>query len=335
MPLPRIAIVGATGLVGRTFIELLKNRKFKFSELRLIASDKSVGKKIKFEKKNLVVKALSEKVFQDIDIAFFSSGDDISLKWAPIAKLAGALVIDNSAAFRMSSKNKLIVPEINGNILPKKLTPEIIANPNCSTIQLVMVLWPLLKKFGIRDVRVATYQSVSGAGRLALEELAAESVSVLLNKKFKSKEFVKPIAYNTIPQIGAIGENGFTSEENKIMSESKKIMGISDFNISAFTVRVPTLNGHAEAVWITLDKAANREDVVDTLKSMSGVRVHEDIKSYPTVRFECDEFVHVGRIRKDPSIANTFLMWIVSDNLLKGAALNAIQIAESVTSSRY
>ncbi len=323
-----VAIVGATGLVGSLFLELLKKRKFKVTDLHLFASDKSVGQKIKFEKKIYAVKKLGPGCFDGVDFAFFSSGDNISSEWAPIAAKAGATVIDNSAAFRMNPRNNLIVPEINGHLLGAKRRAEVIANPNCSTIQLVMALKPLFDDFGLDDVRVSTYQSVSGAGRAAAEELKAEVKAVLNDKKFKTKEFVRPIAFNTIPQVGSIDEDGFCSEEKKIMQETKKILAADSFKISAFTVRVPSLNGHAESVWVTLKKDVSREAVIASLKKMPGIKVHEEIGDYPTVRFNADNFVHVGRLHKDPDHENTWMMWIVSDNLLKGAALNGIQIAE-------
>lgn len=323
-----VAIVGATGLVGSLFIELLKKRKFPVSDLHLFASDKSIGKKIKFRKKVYSVKKLSAGCFEGVDFAFFSSGDNISAEWAPEAVKAGATVIDNSAAFRMNPNNKLVVPEINGVLLGSKRKAEIIANPNCSTIQLVMALKPLHDRFGISDVRVATYQSVSGAGRAASEELVSETKAVLTKKKFKTKEFVKPIAFNSVPQVGGIGDDGFCSEEIKIMKESKKILDSDDFKISAFTVRVPSMNGHAEAVWVTLKKTVTRSDVLGCLDKMPGVKVHSGVNEFPTVRFDSDDFVHVGRIHADKDHENTWMMWVVSDNLLKGAALNGIQIAE-------
>jgi aspartate-semialdehyde dehydrogenase len=323
-----VAIVGATGLVGSLFIELLKKRKFPVTDLHLFASDKSVGKKIKFGKKTYAVKKLTKNCFEGVDFAFFSSGDNISAEWAPVAAAAGATVIDNSAAFRMNPNNKLVVPEINGKLLGSKREAEVIANPNCSTIQLVMTLKPLMDDFGISDVRVSTYQSVSGAGKAASEELVAETKAVLAKKKFKTKEFVKPIAFNTVPQVGSIGEDGFCSEETKIMKETKKILANDGIKVSAFTVRVPSMNGHAEAVWVTLNQSVTRTEVIASLKKMSGVKVHAELKEYPTVRFNSDDFVHVGRIHQDPSHENTWMMWVVSDNLLKGAALNGIQIAE-------
>ncbi|OQW49918.1 MAG: aspartate-semialdehyde dehydrogenase [Proteobacteria bacterium SG_bin7] len=323
-----VAIVGATGLVGSLFIELLKSRKFPVSDLHLFASDKSVGQKVKFGKKNYSVKKLSPGCFAGVEFAFFSSGDSISAEWAPEAMKAGATVIDNSAAFRMHPNNKLIVPEINGALLGSKRKAEIIANPNCSTIQLVMALKPLYDHFGISDVRVSTYQSVSGAGKAAFEELVSETKAVLAKKKFKTKEFVKPIAFNSIPQVGSIGDDGFCSEENKIIKETKKILDSDSFKISAFTVRVPSMNGHAEAVWVTLKKSVARSDVLGCLERMPGVKVHTGLNEFPTVRFNSDDFVHVGRIHADREHENTWMMWVVSDNLLKGAALNGIQIAE-------
>ncbi len=323
-----IGVVGATGLVGVAFLEHLEKRKFPVKDLRLFASDKSVGQTMKFKGKDYPVTTLGPNAFENLDIVFFSSGDQISLDWAPLAKEAGAVVIDNSAAFRMNPKNSLVVPEINSHLLGDK-KPQIIANPNCSTIQLVMCLHPLHKSFGLKDVRVATYQSVSGAGRAAVSELKEETAAILTGKDFTTKEFLHPIAFNTIPQIGSLGTDGFCSEEAKIINETKKILGLPNLLVSAFTVRTPTTSGHGEAAWVTLEKSATKEDVVSALEKMPGVKVHRD--SYPMVRFESgNEFVHVGRIHKDASLPNTWLMWIVSDSILKGAAVNGIQIAEAI-----
>lgn len=315
---PSVGIVGATGLVGQAFLQLLKQRNFSYKKLKLFASDRSASEQIE---------VLKENCFSGLDLVFFATSDDLSRQWAPQAVASGAVVIDNSAAFRLSEKNKLIVPEVNGDLLINK-TPEVIANPNCSTIQLVMCLAPLDKAFGVSEVRVATYQSVSGAGRAAQEELRASTKAFLQDEKFQTKEFVHPIAFNTIPQIGTIGNDGFTGEETKIHNETKKILRRPDLKVSAFTVRVPTLNGHAEAVWVTLKKDVTHQKLVECLSQFSGVKVHVD---YPMVRMNAgDEFVHVGRIHKDHDFENTWLLWIVSDNLLKGAALNGIQIAEKV-----
>ncbi|MDZ4660078.1 MAG: aspartate-semialdehyde dehydrogenase [Pseudomonadota bacterium] len=316
---PSVGVVGATGLVGQAFLKLLNQRKFSVKKLKLFASDRSVGPNIE---------SLKENCFLGLDIVFFATSDELSREWAPQAVSSGAIAIDNSAAFRQSPDHKLIVPEINGDLL-KVRNPEIIANPNCSTIQLVMCLAPLDRAFGVSEVRTSTYQSVSGAGRAAQEELKSSTKAFLEVEDFETKEFLHPIAFNTIPQIGTIDENGFSSEESKIIFETKKILARPDLKVSAFTVRVPTFNGHAEAVWVTLKKDVSQEKIVKTLTSFAGVKVHQD---YPMVRTNTgDEFVHVGRIHKDRDFANTWLMWIVCDNLLKGAALNGIQIAEKVS----
>ncbi len=321
-----VGIVGATGLVGTAFLGLLKKRRFPVKDLRLFASDKSVGQKFDFAGKKYSVMTLAENCFAGLDIVFFSSGDDISAKWAPQAARAGAIVIDNSAAFRMDVRTKLIVPEINGSLLERKT--EIIANPNCSTIQLAMCLAPLDKHFGVSEVRVATYQSVSGAGRDAVEELQDGVLADMANEEKENKVFPRDIAFNTIPQIGSFGADGFSSEETKIIKETKKILGRGDLKVSAFTVRVPTLNGHAEVAWITLKKKANKFEFTNALRDFSGVKVHD---GFPTVKDQAgNEFVHVGRIHEDLDFENTWIMWIVCDNLLKGAALNGIQIAEKV-----
>lgn len=315
-----VGVVGATGLVGSAFLQLIEQRSFPFKKLKLFASDRSAGDKIE---------VLKENCFDDLDVVFFATSDDLSRQWAPKAVASGAVVIDNSAAFRMSPDHKLVVPEINGYLLKEK-KPEIIANPNCSTVQLVMCLAPLDKAFGVSEVRVASYQSVSGAGKAAQEELKVATKAFLNNEKFEPKEFLHPIAFNSIPQIGSLDQEGFSTEESKVNRETKKILARPDLKVSAFTVRVPTLNGHAEAIWVTLKKDVTKDKIVECLKGFSGVKVHQD---YPMVRMNCDDFVHVGRIHKDIDFENTWLMWIVSDNLLKGAALNGIQIAECIQKS--
>lgn len=330
-----VGMVGATGAVGEVFLSLLEEREFPVGELRLFASEQSEGRTIRFMGKDHPVQSLSHDSFRGLDLVFFSSGDDISREWAPKAVQAGAIAIDNSAAFRMNPEFPLIVPEVNGDLLPKRGHPTIIANPNCSTIQLVVALAPLNRQFGIEAVRVASYQSVSGAGRAGIEELFSSTrLSMEGEEITESSVFPTPIAFNCVPQIGGFDDDGFSSEELKIMNETRKILGLPDLLVSAFTVRVPTLNGHAEAVWVTLKKEnASKADFENSLRSFSGIEIDSpgEGPGYPTQRSVSGrDPVCIGRVRRDKHDPKTWLMWIVADNLRKGAALNGIQIAERI-----
>lgn len=328
-----IGIVGATGLVGETFRDLLAKSNYQFKELRLFASEKSKGQAIQFRETTYKVQVLEEDCFQGLDVVFFSSGDPISKEWAPKAVSAGAIAIDNSAAFRMDASAPLVVPEINFDKIKDPTQPRIIANPNCSTIQLVMVL-QALKEFAPTEVRVASYQSVSGAGKEGIEDLQLQSQDVLAGKApRKGKNFNPPIAFECQPKIGGYDEQGFCSEEVKIMNESKKILELPSLKISAFTVRVPTQNGHGEAVWVTFDKATSFQDIESSLKECPFVRYldnqgEKSFHSYKEVSGESDAFV--SRLRKDPSFDNTFMFWVVADNLYRGAASNGMLIAERI-----
>lgn len=329
-----VGVVGATGLVGEAFLQLLNERQFPLGALKLFASDRSRGTKIDFFGKTYEVQSLAEKSFDGLDLVFFSSGDDISKEWGPRAVQAGAFAIDNSAAFRMDPETLLVVPEVNGHLLPKAGKPSLIANPNCSTIQLAVTLAPLVNDFGVESVHVASYQSVSGAGRAGQEELEQQLHSLLHDQTPPIPQtFPHPIAFNCIPQIGGFNAQGFSSEEMKIRQESKKILGVNDLRVSAFTVRVPSWNGHSEAVWVRLKKELTREDVLASLKKQAGLTV-EDMPEqaiYPTaVRWSGRDGVAVGRVHQDLEDRQTWLMWVVSDNLRKGAALNGIQIAERI-----
>lgn len=329
-----VGVVGATGLVGEAFLQLLNERRFPLGNLKLFASDRSRGTKIDFFGKTYEVQSLTEKSFDGLDLVFFSSGDDISKEWAPRAVHAGAFAIDNSAAFRMNPETLLVVPEVNGRLLPKAGKPALIANPNCSTIQLAVTLAPLASDFGVESVHVASYQSVSGAGRAGQDELERQLHSLLHDQTPPTPQtFPHPIAFNCIPQIGAFNAQGFSSEEMKIRQESRKILGLDDLRVSAFTVRVPSWNGHSEAVWVRLKKELTREEVLTSLKKQPGLTVEDvpDQAIYPTaVRWSGRDGVAVGRIHQDLEDRQTWLMWIVSDNLRKGAALNGIQIAERI-----
>lgn len=328
----KVGVVGATGMVGQAFMHLLEERKFPLSELRPFASENSLGKKILCQKQHWDCQVLKPGCFEGLDFVFFSSGDDISLEWAPQAAKSGAIAIDNSAAFRMNPDHILAVPEVNGHLLSADMKPQVIANPNCSTIQLVVALKPLLNRFGLKEVRVSSYQAVSGAGQAGYDELLQQTEDYK-NPNPKNSAFVKPILFNVIPQIGSFGDNGYTSEEMKVMNETRKILDQPKLKVSAFTVRVPALNAHSESVWVTLDKEVTREEVLGALESFEGLVVQDDPKNshYPTPReVSGQDPVYVGRIHRDLEDPKTWLMWVVSDNLKKGAALNGIQIAEKI-----
>lgn len=325
----KVGVVGATGVVGQSFIELLKSRNFPVKELRPFASAQSAGKTIELGGTDWEIQALHEGCFDNLDVVFFSSGENISIEWAPKAVAAGAFAVDNSSAFRMNPDYPLVVPEVNGDLLdPDK--PTIIANPNCSTIQLVLALAPLQKAFGLKEVRIATYQAVSGAGKEAIDELKNQSLDELNGKTdHQPDKFPKQIAFNCIPEIGSYAENDFCTEELKLMNETRKILNQKDLFVSAFAVRVPAINGHSEAVWVTLKK--DTDNITQVLQKQEGLFVHTDPKEYPIATEVSGQMdVSVGRIHKDAALPNTWLMWVVGDNLLKGAALNGIQVAEKL-----
>lgn len=330
----KLGVVGATGMVGEEFLKIMAQRKFPVDELRLFASDRSAGSKISYQGREWAVQTLRAGCFDGLELVFFSSGDDISRDWAPLAVKAGAFAVDNSAAFRMTDNITLCVPEVNGDLLPKKSTPQIIANPNCSTIQLVMALKPLDDQFGISDVKVSTYQAVSGAGKAAQSELLDQVSAHGSSNPPKPQIFPHPIAFNCLPQIGSFNEQGFCGEETKIIRETKKILRRPDLKVSAWTVRVPALNSHSESTWITLKKPAKKADVISALKAMPGVVVVDDAANpsqYPTaLTTSGQDPVYVGRIHEDLDSPGTWMLWIVSDNIRKGAALNGIQIAERI-----
>ena len=330
-----VGLVGATGVVGETFVYLLQEHNFPIGELRPFASSSSEGKMIKCFNKEFPCQVLKPGCFEGLDLVFFSSGDDISKEWAPQAVKEGAFAIDNSAAFRMDPNTLLCVPEVNGQDLPKKGdSPAIIANPNCSTIQLVVALKPIHEQFGLKSVRVASYQSVSGAGRDGLDELLKQSQDVLNGEQIQAgKTFPKQIAFNAIPQIGSQQDNGFCSEEMKIMNESKKILGHPDLKISAFTVRIASINGHSEAVWFETEKSTSSEAIAEVLQSFKGIEFvpMDSPKLYPVNSEASGENpVYVGQLRKDLAFDDSYQMWVVADNLRKGAALNGLQIAQVI-----
>ncbi len=324
-----IAIVGATGNVGRKLLEVIEKLNFQFSELYLIASDKSVGKKITFKNKTYSVVGLSDFDFSKVKIAFFSAGSAIAEKWAPIAAKK-TIVIDNSKHFRMDKDIPLVVPEVNADSLKNYKNKNIIANANCSTIQLVLALKPLHDQFKIKRVIVSTYQSVSGAGNAHMNELEEQSKKVLDKQKVNSKNFTKQIAFNVIPHIDTFMEDRYTKEEWKMTVETKKILD-PNISLSATCVRVPVFVGHAESVNVEFNSEVNAEKIRKCLEKAPGCKVVDEAKDggYVTPQESEGSFLtYISRIRDDKTQKNSINMWVVSDNLLKGAALNAVQIAQ-------
>ena len=326
----KIAVVGATGLVGSKMMEILAERNFPITELIPVASEKSIGKEVIYKGKSYKVIGLQDAVNAKADIAIFSAGGQTSLDWAPKFAAAGTTVIDNSSAWRMDPTKKLVVPEINAQVLTKE--DKIIANPNCSTIQMVLVLNPLHKRYKIKRVVVSTYQSVSGTGAKGVAQLIAER-----NDTAVDRVYAHPIDLNILPQIDSFLENGYTKEEMKMVHETCKIMGDDTIKVTATTVRVPVIGGHSEAVNVEFQNDYTLEEVKDILKSSSGIIVQDEPSKsiYPMpINAEGRDEVFVGRLRRDESQANTLNMWIVADNLRKGAATNAVQIAEYLVKNK-
>jgi aspartate-semialdehyde dehydrogenase len=321
----RVAVVGVTGMVGNVMLQVLKEQNFSISELIPVASEKSVGKEIEFGGLQFKVVDLQTAVEMRPDIAIFSAGGEISMQWAPKFVEVGATVIDNSSAWRMDPTKKLIVPEINGYRLTKE--DKIIANPNCSTIQLVMVLAPLHIKYGVKRVVVSTYQSITGTGVKAVQQMENERNEIPCEMAYKY-----PIDKNCIPQCDVFTENGYTKEEMKLTNETKKILD-PKINVTATAVRVPVVGGHSEAVNIEFENDFNLSDIRSILQEASGISLQDNMNTYtyPMPRYaEGKDDVFVGRIRRDESQTNTLNLWIVADNLRKGAATNAVQIAKIV-----
>ena len=325
-----VALMGATGAVGREMLHTLEKRNFPISKLTLLASERSIGVKLSFKGEDIPVSVLSEDSFKGIDIVLSSPGGSISKKFTPHAVKAGAVVIDNTSAFRMEKDVPLVVPEVNPHMVKKH--KGIIANPNCSTIQMVVALKPIHDAATIKRIVVSTYQSVSGAGKKAINVLEKE-VGALMNlwDIEKNEVFPHQIAFNLIPQIDVFIDNHYTKEEMKMVDETRKIMEVPEMQITATCVRVPVFIGHAETVNIETEKKVSRSQAVKLLSNFPGVEVIDDVKTssypYPMMCAGKDE-VFVGRIREDESIPCGLNMWVVSDNLRKGAALNAVQIAE-------
>lgn len=324
-----VAVVGATGAVGNEMIAILEERDFPVETLRLFASERSEGKRLNFKGQEIPVETLKEDSFNGIDIALFSAGAERSRIWAPVAVQSGCVVIDNSSQWRMDPEVPLVVPEVNAHDL--KWHKGIIANPNCSTIQMVVALKPIHDVAKIKRVVVTTFQSVSGTGKRAMDELLQQTVDLLNFRDIKIQVYPHQIAFNVLPHIDKFLENGYTKEEMKMVNETKKIMGDYSIRVTATTVRVPVFRGHSESVNIETEKKITADEVREILKKAPGVVVidNPEKNEYPLPIYASgkDE-VFVGRIREDESIENGINMWIVADNLRKGAALNAIQIAE-------
>lgn len=320
----KVAVVGATGLVGTKMLQVLEERNFPVTKLLPVASERSVGKKVKFKGKKVTVIGMEDCIARKPQVAIFSAGGSTSLAWAPKFAEAGITVIDNSSAWRMDASKKLVVPEVNAQVLNKN--DKIIANPNCSTIQMVVALKPLHDIFKIKRIVVSTYQSVTGTGVKAVDQLVAERKG-----KPVTRAYPYQIDLNLLPHIDSFLENGYTKEEMKMVNETRKIMGDDSIRVTATTVRVPVMGGHSESVNVEFEQDFDLKNVREILEKAPGVVVVDDVANLkypmPLDAHDKDE-VFVGRLRRDESQPNTLNMWVVSDNLRKGAATNAVQIAE-------
>lgn len=339
----RVGLIGSTGLVGGEFLKILAERKFPLTKLVPFASEKSVGKPISFMGNTHLIEPLNEENIKGLDLLFVASGEDVSLRWTPVAKSFGVYVIDNSSAFRLDSNTPLVCPEVNGEEIKKENF--VYANPNCSTIQLVVLLNALKKAGEMKDITVASYQAVSGAGTEALDELKAQSSQLSEKTDIENKNsspenntdstltapkaFPKQIAFNCIPQIGSFDPLGFSSEEQKIMKETKKILSLPNLKVSAQTVRVPIMNGHAESIWVNFSDEIEFDKIREALTNQEGLVYNEN--DYDTqAEVSGLDPVYVSRVRRDIDFTTRWLFWCVADNIRKGAALNAIQIAEKL-----
>jgi len=328
-----IAIAGATGAVGGAMLDVLARKNFPIKKLKLLASPRSVGKKVVFKDEEIEVQLLSKESFSDVDIALFSAGAARSLEFAPAAAAAGAVVVDNSSAFRMEKDIPLVVPEVNGHALDGYTNRGIIANPNCSTIQMMVALKPIYDKVGIKRIVVSTYQAVSGSGAKAIEELKQQIHDYVDGKSMTAQVYPHQIAFNCLPHIDSFLDNGYTKEEMKMVNETRKIFEDDTIGVTATTVRVPVFYGHSESVNIETREKISDTEVKDLLSKAPGVELVDDPSNngYPLATECAGKFeTLVGRIRVDESIENGINMWVVSDNILKGAALNAVQIAEKL-----
>jgi aspartate-semialdehyde dehydrogenase len=343
----RVAVVGATGAVGKELLSILEDRKFPVSELVPFASGRSEGRGIQFNDRTYLCKTLKKGCFEGVDVAFFDASDAVSKEWVPQAAEAGAWVVDNSATFRMDEDILLLVPEVNGDLLQQRLKKggaasvreRILTGPNCSTVQMVVALKPIRDRWGLRRVVVSTYQSTSGAGAAAMEELSAQTVGMFNQKPVAPKAFTHQIAFNCIPHIGGFKEDGNTSEEQKMLQESRKLLGLPALRLSATAIRVPTFSCHGESINVECERPFEIQEVRAALRDQPGVILQDEPAKnvYPmSMTHDGDKVegatgrdaVYVGRIRRDASLEHGLNLWVVSDNLRKGAALNAVQIGE-------
>ena len=324
-----VAVAGATGAVGRKMFEIIAERDFPIANLKALASARSVGQTLDFKGSSVVVEELTESSFDGVDIALFSAGASVSRQFAPFAVKSSCIVIDNSSAFRMEPNIPLVVPEVNPDAIGSE--PSIIANPNCSTIQMVVVLKPIHDKFKIKRVVISTYQSVSGSGQKAIDELQTQIKNLLNGETIRPNVYPHQIAFNCLPHIDIFLKNGYTKEEMKMVDETRKILGDSSILVSPTAVRVPVFYCHSESVNVETEKPISAKEVKELLAESDGIRVVDNPENneYPLATDGADrDEVLVGRIRDDISCENAINFWVVSDNLRKGAALNAVQIAE-------
>ncbi len=324
-----VAIVGATGAVGEEMRAVLAEHDFPVERLVPLASARSAGTRVEWRGEAIPVKVLDEQAFEGVDLALFSAGAAVSERFAQAAVDAGAIVVDNTRAFRMHPEVPLVVPEVNPEALADH--PGIIANPNCSTIQMVAALQPLHAAAGLRRVIVSTYQSASGAGREAMDELRDQTVALLNFGEPKAEVFPRRLAFDVLPHIDRFEPDGYTREEHKMVNETRKIMGLADLPVAATCVRVPVFIGHACSINVELERPLSVEEALDALEATPGLVVHRDPTTYPTAD-DCvgNDPVYVGRVRRDPSTDNGLALWVVADNLRKGAATNSVQIAEAL-----
>ncbi|MCK8044029.1 aspartate-semialdehyde dehydrogenase [Shewanella sp. 1CM18E] len=332
-----VVVLGASGAVGQTMIEILEERNFPVANLYPLASSRSAGDTVSFHGKQVEILDVDTFDWSQAQIGFFSAGGDVSAKWAPIAAENGCVVIDNTSHFRYDIDVPLVIPEVNPEAIADFRNRNIIANPNCSTIQMLVALKPIYDTYGISRINVATYQSVSGSGKQAIEELAGQCAKLLQGLPVEPKAYPKQIAFNVLPQIDKFMENGYTKEEMKMVWETQKIFGDDNIVVNPTAVRVPVFYGHSEAIHLETLQPVDAEDVKSVLRGAAGVELFEGDEDYPTAVTEGagSDPVYVGRIRKDISHENGINLWVVSDNIRKGAALNSVQIAEVLIRDYY
>ncbi|GGP46431.1 aspartate-semialdehyde dehydrogenase [Shewanella algicola] len=332
-----VVVLGASGAVGQTMIEILEQRNFPVAKLFPLASSRSAGETVSFHGKQVEILDVETFDWSQAQIGFFSAGGDVSAKWAPIAGDAGCVVIDNTSHYRYDIDVPLVVPEVNPEAIADFRNRNIIANPNCSTIQMLVALKPIYDAFGISRINVATYQSVSGTGKKAIEELAGQCAKLLQGLPAEPSVYPKQIAFNVLPQIDVFMENGYTKEEMKMVWETQKIFGDDEIVVNPTAVRVPVFYGHSEAIHIETLQPVDAEDVKAVLHNAPGVELFESDDEYPTVVTEAagNDPVYVGRIRKDISHSHGINLWVTADNIRKGAALNSVQIAEILIRDYY